>query len=42
LELVFEPSQEDYDYCYALQDAKQYTVSYGLRALEVLGGWEFA
>mmetsp|Transcript_36094 Transcript_36094/g.26811 ORF Transcript_36094/g.26811 Transcript_36094/m.26811 type:complete len:226 (+) Transcript_36094:600-1277(+) len=40
-QLRFSPSEEDQGYCAAIQDVDQYTVSYGNRDLEILGGWEF-
>lgn len=41
LDLYFDATQMDLNYCMAMSDAKQYSVSYGLPELWKLGSYEF-
>ncbi len=41
LELKFELNEEDYQYCMALVDSKQYATGYGIEELWKLSGNEF-
>ncbi len=41
LEIYFDATQMDLNYCMAMSDAKLYRVSYGLSELWKLGAYEF-
>jgi hypothetical protein len=41
LDLYFDARQMDLNYCMAMSDSKQYSVSYGLPELWKLGSFEF-